>query len=122
MRFKLSVISLIDVSLENFTGSYIFILNFNSSNLSIYTGTAGMLNFFINCAGIVVSEFEFPDHYKYTKKDIDKILDQAKDLNCKIITTEKDFESLKNLKTGNIKYIKSELKIFDEEKFIKSVI
>tara|TARA_B100002019_G_scaffold58837_1_gene50511 strand:+ start:917 stop:1840 length:924 start_codon:yes stop_codon:yes gene_type:complete len=71
---------------------------------------------------IVVSEFEFPDHYKYTKKDIDKILDQAKDLNCKIITTEKDFERLKNLKTGNIKYIKSELKIFDEEKFIKSVI
>ena len=71
---------------------------------------------------IVISEFEFPDHYNYTKKDIDKILDQAKNLNCKIITTEKDFERLKNLKTDNIQYIKSELKIFDEEKFIKSVI
>jgi tetraacyldisaccharide 4'-kinase len=71
---------------------------------------------------IVISEFEFPDHYNYTEKDIDKILDQAKNLNCKIITTEKDFERLKNLKTDNIQYIKSELKIFDEEKFIKSVI
>ncbi len=71
---------------------------------------------------IVVSEFEFPDHYKYTEKDINKILDQAKHLNCKIITTEKDFERLKDLNTDNIQYIKSELKIFDEEKFIKSVI
>ena len=51
-----------------------------------------------------------------------RTLDQAKNLNCKIITTEKDFERLKNLKTDNIQYIKSELKIFDEEKFIKSVI
>ena len=39
----------------------------------------------------ILKDIEFPDHYKYTDKDINKILKKAKNLNCKIITTEKDY-------------------------------
>ena len=71
---------------------------------------------------IVKKELEFPDHYNYTKNDIAQIINYSENLNCKIITTEKDYERLGKLKTNEIKYIKSELKIVDEEKLIKSLI
>mgnify|MGYP001350899868 CR=1 FL=1 len=70
----------------------------------------------------IIKEFEFPDHYEYSKRDINNILVQANNLNCKIITTEKDFERMRNFKTNDIQYIKSDLKIVDEEKLIESII
>ena len=71
---------------------------------------------------IVVKEYEFPDHYSYTKKDIDQILNYARNLNCKIITTEKDYVRLGKFKTDQIQFIKSELKIIDEQKLLKLIM
>ena len=70
----------------------------------------------------ILKNIEFPDHYQYTENDINHILKEANNLNCKIITTEKDYLRLEGLKKNDIKFIKSELKIIDEEKFIKSII
>ena len=70
----------------------------------------------------ILKEFEFPDHYEYTKKDISEILAEANKLTCKIITTEKDYLRLKSENLSKIKFIKSELKIIDEEKFLKSLL
>ena len=72
----------------------------------------------------VVREFEYPDHYNYSSIEIDKICNEAKNLNCKIITTEKDYIriSKNNINLDQIKYIKSNLKIKDEEKLINSII
>ena len=70
----------------------------------------------------IFKEIEFPDHYAYTILDIDKILNEAKKNKCKIITTEKDFLRLKNNKFKEIKYIKSELKILDEEKLLETIV
>ena len=62
----------------------------------------------------ILKEFEFPDHYNYKNEDIRKILIEAESLNCKIITTEKDYLRLDG-KLDKIKYIKSDLKIVDEK-------
>ena len=70
----------------------------------------------------VLKEIEFPDHYNYEKKDIDKIISEASDLNCTIVTTEKDYLRMNDTYLDKIKVIKSELKIIDEDKFIKSII
>ena len=70
----------------------------------------------------ILKDFEFPDHYKYKDNDIKKITNLAKELGCKIVTTEKDFLRLKNINFENLKFIKSKLKILEEEKFIKSII
>ena len=70
----------------------------------------------------ILKDLEFPDHYNYTKNDLKKIWNDANNLNCKIITTEKDFLRLKDGNKYQIKYIKSELKIIDEEKLIKSIL
>ena len=67
----------------------------------------------------VVKDIEFPDHYKYSVKEIDNIISISKKLDCKIITTEKDYMRLNN--NNEINYIKSELKIINEETFLKNI-
>ena len=56
------------------------------------------------------------------KKEINKIIDEANSLSCKLITTEKDFLRLEKDFVNKIKFVKSELKIIDEENFIKAII
>ena len=75
-----------------------------------------------NCGLDILKDIEFPDHYNYTNIDIKKILSEAKDLNCKIITTEKDYLRITNMNKDKIGFIKSEIQIIDEDNFIKSII
>ena len=70
----------------------------------------------------VLKDIEYPDHYSYTKEDINKILIEANKLNCKIITTEKDSHRITNFYESRIKIIKTELKIVDENKLLKFII
>ena len=69
----------------------------------------------------IIKDIEFPDHYNYSKNDIDKIITISKDLNCKILTTEKDFIRLKNYMTDKIQFISSKLEILNEEKFLEKL-
>ena len=70
----------------------------------------------------VIRDIEFSDHYNFKSEDIDKILDLSKKLNCKVITTEKDYLRLKNNHIDEIKYVKIELHIVDEDKLINAII
>lgn len=70
----------------------------------------------------LIKDLEFPDHYQYSEFDLKKIENEANKLNCKIITTEKDYLRIKHSSLKNIKYLKSELKILDEDKLIESII
>ena len=70
----------------------------------------------------ILKDFEFPDHYNYSKKDIFNILDTANKLECKIITTEKDFLRTEYIDHSEIKYLRSELKILDEKKILSFII
>ena len=66
----------------------------------------------------VIKEKIFPDHYIYKKEDVKNIFEEAKKVNAKILTTEKDFVKLSDNATGEINYLKIELKIKEEQKFI----
>ena len=66
----------------------------------------------------VIKEKIFPDHYIYKKEDVKNIFEEAKKVNAKILTTEKDFVRLSDNATGEIDYLKIELKIEEEQKFI----
>ena len=67
----------------------------------------------------IIKEMEFPDHYNYSTKEINEIISISKKLDCKIITTEKDYMRLNNHK--EIFYIKSELKIINQQTFINDI-
>ena len=69
----------------------------------------------------VVKDIEYPDHYQFTQNDIKEISKIANELNCKVITTEKDYMRLNFLNIENIKFIKSDLNIINEDKLIQSI-
>ena len=66
----------------------------------------------------IIKEIIFPDHYKYTQNDINNIQLHAKNLNAKIITTEKDYVKINLNKDNDIKFLKIDLTIKDEKKLI----
>ena len=71
----------------------------------------------------IIKEIIYPDHYQYKKKDIKEIKELAKKINAKIITSEKDFVKVKEFDNKNIKFLRIELKIKNQNKlfnFIKS--
>ena len=59
----------------------------------------------------IKSNIIFPDHYQYTKKDLENIKKIAKNKNLKILTTEKDFCRIPKDLRKNINYLKINLKI-----------
>ena len=70
----------------------------------------------------ILKEIEYPDHYSYSDKDINELVIEAENMNCKIITTEKDFYRLNDKYTNKIKFVKSEIKIQDENEFLDIIL
>ncbi len=94
-------------------------------NYLIFSGIGNhktFINMLKNYGLKILKDLEFPDHYSYNQNDIDEIVKEANKLSCEIITTEKDYVRLENLNPKKIKYIKSEIKILDEEKFLKTIL
>ena len=102
------------------------ISNFKKSeNYLVFSGIGNHKSFIsmLKNEGLnVIKDLEFPDHYQYSKAEINKIVLNAEILNCKIITTEKDYLRLQNIKSDKIQFVKSQVKIFDESKFLSAVI
>tara|TARA_B100000963_G_scaffold254408_1_gene222996 strand:+ start:1094 stop:2029 length:936 start_codon:yes stop_codon:yes gene_type:complete len=70
----------------------------------------------------ILKEIEYPDHYTYSDKDINDIIIEAESINCKIITTEKDFYRLHNKNIDKIRFVKSEIKIQNESDFLDTIL
>ncbi len=66
----------------------------------------------------ILEKIYYPDHYNYTNKDIIEIKRKAKNYGLSIITTEKDYLRLNEDNKKDIDFLKIDLKINDEEKFI----
>ena len=70
----------------------------------------------------IVDDLEYPDHYQYSKKDFDEIINKAKKYGAKVLTTEKDYLRLDKFDKTKVLFIKSTLEIIDEKNFIQTVI
>jgi tetraacyldisaccharide 4'-kinase len=66
----------------------------------------------------ITKEIIFPDHHHYTQNNIDYIKSQARKYDAKILTTEKDYIKIKIFKNDDIKHLKIELDIKNEDKLI----
>mgnify|MGYP001168983588 FL=1 len=67
----------------------------------------------------IKEKFIFPDHYKFSKSEIDNFKNIAKLKKLDIITTEKDYLRLNNKDKKNIKFLKVELKVQNEHDLIE---
>ena len=69
----------------------------------------------------IVDDLEYPDHYQYSKKDFDEIVNKAKKYNAKILTTEKDYLRLDSLDKTKVLFIKSTIEILNEKNLIQTL-
>ena len=122
-----NTIKSINQTAQIFTGIY-KPLNINKFKLSekylVFSGIGNhqtFLSMLKNNNFNIIHEIEFPDHYNYTKQELDKIILKSKELDCNILTTEKDFLRINNNNLKDIKFIKSELFIQDEENLINNI-
>ena len=64
-------------------------------------------------------EMIYPDHYQYNLKDFKKILNNAKNENLKILTTEKDYMKIPEKFKKEIDFLSIDLVIQNEEKLVE---
>ncbi len=106
--------------------SILNIENFNKNeNYLAFSGIGNhqtFINMLINEKFNILENLEFPDHYIYNDDDLNKIFIKSNKLNAKIITTEKDYLRIDKSKSKNIRFIKSEVKIIEENKIINALI
>ena len=69
----------------------------------------------------IKKQLTFPDHYSYSKNELQNLLAKAKKGKLNLITTEKDYYRIKHLKIKNIHYLPVILKIDNEKKFFKEI-
>ena len=113
-----------NANIEVFESNY-KVLNIKQFNINekyiIFSGIGNPDSFkqtLINNNIKITKEIIFPDHHNYTQKNIDYIMSQAINHNSKILTTEKDYIKIKSFKNDDIKYLKIELDIKNEDKLI----
>ena len=107
-----------DLNKLNFYNSTYQLINLNDFNVEdsfiVFSGI-GNHNTFLEMLLLnkfkILKDLEYPDHYNYSKMDIDEIISLAKKLNAKILTTEKDYLRLQENLRQNINCVKINLKI-----------
>ena len=63
----------------------------------------------------IIEKHEFPDHHFYTEKEIQQLIARGKEINAKLVTTEKDFIKIPKKFHDNIHEICIELQFNQEE-------
>ncbi len=102
--------------------------NFKNKKLIAFAGIGNPENFFnllkenhLN----VIKEINYPDHYKYTDKDLENLTNLENKYKGKLITTEKDFLRINSFIRKRFDHVRIETKFEDEEglkSFIKKMI
>ena len=69
----------------------------------------------------VSKKIVFPDHYKFKKSEILDIIKMAKNNDCKLIMTEKDYFRIKEFNLEEIEFLKVELEIKNKDQLIKKI-
>jgi len=101
----------VPLNIKNFNRKKKFLVFSGLGNPEEFERTLKKNNFKIE------EKFIFPDHYKFSNSEINKIKKIAKNKKLEIITSEKDYFRLNKNNKKNIKFLKIELQIKNIEKF-----
>ena len=69
----------------------------------------------------IVEKIKFPDHHKYSKKELENLFNKTKENNAILLTTEKDYFRISENYKKNIKFLKIEIKIKNQDQFIEEI-
>ncbi len=70
----------------------------------VFAGIGYPEKFFDNVPCKIIEKISFPDHYQYTKEDIENLINKAKKKNAELLTTEKDWVRLPDWAQKQIKF------------------
>lgn len=97
---------------------------FKNKKLLAFAGIGSPNNFFklLNHYGLKIEkQLIFPDHYVFSPNEVNRIVEEAKNKNLEIITTEKDYYKIEDYKIKEIQCLKVDLEINDKEKLLKEI-
>ena len=98
---------------------------FKKKKLLAFAGIGNPENFFSLLKEnklIVEKKISFPDHYKYTLKELNELIAFAIKNNLNLITTEKDFFRIKHFELSQIQCLNVKLEISNKKNFEKEII
>ena len=69
----------------------------------------------------IVETMKFPDHHKYSEKELENLLNKAKNNNSILLTTEKDYFKISENYKKNIKCLKIKVEVENKNQFIEEI-
>jgi len=97
---------------------------FKNKKVTAFAGIGNPENFFnlLKANNInIVKEMKFPDHYNYSKKELENLINEAKENNTILITTEKDYFRIDESYKRNINYLKIAVDIKNRSQLIEEI-
>ena len=98
--------------------------DFKNKNLLAFAGIGNPDNFFNLLEKNklkIQKKIPFPDHYKYSIKELNNLINYAEKNNLEIITTEKDYFRIKHYGIHKIKFLSIKLEFDNKEKLFKEI-
>tara|TARA_Y100000590_G_scaffold436535_1_gene557189 strand:- start:378 stop:1079 length:702 start_codon:yes stop_codon:yes gene_type:complete len=98
--------------------------SFQSKKIVAFAGIGNPENFFdllIYYKLNIIETIKFPDHYKYSEKELDNLLNKIKVNNAILLTTEKDYFRIPESYKNKIKCLKIKVEIENKNQFIEEI-
>ncbi len=111
--------------IDLFKGKIVTINNGKDKNFLAFSGIGNNDSFFDTLEKNnynILKKLPFPDHYQYSRQDIEKIINTSQRNGLIPITTEKDMIRIPPNLQNQIKYLKIKIEIEDEGKLIKRIL
>ncbi len=114
-------------NIEIYQSKYVIkdLRKFRGKKILAFAGIGNPESFFslLKDSGLnVKKEISFPDHYNYTKKEMENLIVKAKNEGLTLVTTEKDFFRIKRSGFRKINYVSIDLKIINFKSFEKGLL
>ena len=68
-----------------------------------------------------MENISFPDHYNYSNKELENLINKTKENNATLLTTEKDFFRINETYKKNIKHLKIIVEIENKNQFVEEI-
>jgi len=98
--------------------------NFINKKVICFAGIGNPINFFelLKQNGInAFEEIDYPDHYNYSKKELENLIKKSKEKDALLLTTEKDYLRIDENYKKNIQFLKIKTQLIDQDKFINEI-
>ena len=100
------------------------ISNFKNKKIIAFAGIGNPENFFSllkNNNLNILENIKYPDHHKYSEKELNNLIKKSKEKSAILLTTEKDYFRIQKNYKQNISYIKIKTIIENKDKFIEEI-